>query len=135
MTDSNFEIQLFNEWNERKKKIHINAKSPKVREGDIYWCAFGKNVGVEINGKGMVFTRPVLVFKKLSQYGFLGIPLTSQVHTGPWYVSFRFQNKDQIAVLAQIRVFSVSRLYHRMGQIDENDFREIRECFHDFFCK
>lgn len=90
---------------------------------------------VEINGKSCQFSRPVVIFKKLSRYGFIGIPLTSQDHSGSWYVQFRFQEKRQVAVLSQMRFFSVGRLYGRMGQLDDEDMRRIRKGFHELFCK
>lgn len=83
----------------------------------------GENVGIEINGKSEQFSRPVLVFKKLSELGFLGIPMTTQEHSGTWYVKIRFRGRDIRAVLSRVRVFSVKRLYDRMGTIDESDLK------------
>lgn len=125
----------FNEWIEVKAKMHDAALMPKIREGEIYWCGFGENVGIEINGKNELFSRPVLVFRKFSQYGFLGIPLTSKLHNGSWYVPFRFHGKEQRAVLVQQRTFSVSRLYGKMGRVDEVDMNRIRQGFHKLFCE
>ncbi len=82
-----------------------------------------------INGKSEYFSRPVLVFKKLSHLGFMGIPMTSQPHTGSWYVEIRFQDKEVYASLAQASVFSTSRLYDRMGQIPQNDIELIKDGF------
>jgi hypothetical protein len=75
----------------------------------------------------------VLVFKKLSQLGFMGIPLTSQKHNGSWYVGFRFQNKSVCAVLSQAKVFSAARLYNRLGQIAEDDMERVRRGFQKLF--
>lgn len=94
----------FDEWIEVKKNVHGTARLPVILEREIWWCVMGENVGVEINGKSKTFARPVLIFKKLSCFGFMGIPLTSQEHSGDWYVEFVFQNKRQFAVLAQARV-------------------------------
>lgn len=71
----------------------------------------------------------VLVFKKLSRYGFMGIPLTPQEHNGSWYISFIFQNKKQTAALAQARVISVARLYKRMGTLPNSDFKLVKAGF------
>ena len=94
----------------------------------------GENVGVEINGKREFFLRPVLIYKKLSKFGFMGIPLTSQLHTGSWYVEFIFQNKVEYGVLAQARVFSVFRLYRKMGVISDSDLAVFRESFRRLYC-
>lgn len=123
----------FDEWIELKESLHDMGRLRTMREGEIWWCAFGENIGVEINGKSNTFARPVLVFKKLGRYGFLGVPLTSQPHSGSWYASFRFQGKEQNAVLAQIRVFSVYRLYRKIGDIDDNDKKIVREAFRKLY--
>ncbi len=129
------EEKRFDEWNGRKKKMHMSAHMPRISEGEVYWCGFGENVGVEINGKNKLFSRPVLIYKKLSREGFLGIPLSTQLHDGSWYVSFRFQEKQQVAVLSQVRVFSVFRLYGKIGQLDDTDMERIRQGFYELYCK
>lgn len=97
----------FDEWNIVKSSLHFAGIFRNIKEGDVWWCSMGENVGVEINGKDEFFLRPVLVIKKLSKHGFMGAPLTSQPHQGSWYVQFNFKNKRQYAVLAQARVFNV----------------------------
>lgn len=119
----------FDEWNEIKKIRHGSGRSPVIKEGEIWWCAMGENVGVEINGKNESFSRPVLILKKLSRFGFMGVPLTSQEHEGDWYVSFIFRDKKQTAALAQARVISVLRLYKRMGTIPNSDLEIVRTGF------
>ena len=104
-----------------------------VKGGEIWWCAVGENVGVEINGKNEEFSRPVLVLKKLSKYGFMGIPLTSQEHVGSWYVEFVFQDKKQTAVLAQARVISVFRLYKKMGTVPNSDLEMVKRGFRKLY--
>ena len=121
--------ELFDVWINLKKAIHASSRIPAIKQGEVWWCAMGENVGIEINGKNQVFSRPVLIFKKLSRFGFVGIPLTSQPHSGCWYVPFNFQGKTSIAVLSQIRTFSVLRLYRRMGTLPESDLRMIKEGF------
>ena len=95
--------------------------------------AVGENVGIEINGKSEYFSRPVLVFKKLSHLGFMGIPLTTKIKTGSWYICFKFQNKNVYAVLSQARVFSVARLYDRIGQASRNDMKLIKKGFRKLY--
>lgn len=123
----------FPEWLELKEKLHKAGKLPKIKEGDIWWCSVGENVGVEINGKSEFFSRPVLVLKKLSRFGFMGIPLTSQPHEGSWYVSFMFQGKKSVATLVQARVMSTSRLHSRMGEADESDMKKIKDGFYKLY--
>lgn len=52
--------------------------------------------------------------------------MTTQEHSGTWYVKIRFRGRDIRAVLSQVRVFSVKRLYDRMGTIDESDLTKIK---------
>ena len=111
----------FDEWMELKENIHCRASLRTFKEKEVWWCGMGENVGVEINGKGSEFARPVLVLRKLSRTSFIGLPLTSQSHDGSWYVHFRFKNKDEYAVFAQIRTFSAKRLYRMIGSVDDSD--------------
>ncbi|MBQ3353239.1 type II toxin-antitoxin system PemK/MazF family toxin [Candidatus Saccharibacteria bacterium] len=124
----------FEEWIVVKSDLHGKGVLRDIKDGDVYWCAVGESVGVEINGKSETFARPVVVLKKLSKYGFMGVPLTSQEHNGSWYAPFVFKNRQEYAVLAQARVFSVSRLYKKMGALPDSDLQTIRIGFHNLFC-
>ena len=115
----------FEEWIDVKEEIHFKNVPHTINEGDIWWCAIGENVGIEINGKSDTFARPVLILKKLSHQGFLGVPLTSQKHDGSWYAHFIFKDKNQYAALCQIRVFSTSRLYKKMGMVPKSDLQIV----------
>lgn len=64
----------FSEWIGLKEKLHKAGKLPKIKEGDIWWCSIGENVGVEINGKSEFFSRPVLVLKKTESFWLHGYP-------------------------------------------------------------
>lgn len=58
-------IKRFLEWIGLKEKLHNTEYIPPLfKEGEIWWCYVGENVGIEANGKGNQFTRPVLIFKK-----------------------------------------------------------------------
>ena len=127
------EEKHFEEWMELKEELHFGESGPKINDGDIWWCALGENVGVEINGKSSRFSRPVLIMKRLSGLGFMGIPLTSQRKTGSWYTEFKFLDKKQFAALCQARVLSVSRLYAKIGQISESDLILIRKAFCELY--
>ncbi len=127
--------ELLEKWFPVKETKHNieTTKIPKVTDGEVWWVAVGENVGVEINGKSEYFSRPVLVFKKLSHLGFMGIPLSTQEHGGTWYVNFRFQGKEVYAALSQAKVFSTARLYTRLGQVAEDDMRKVKAGFRDLY--
>ncbi|MDO4978865.1 MAG: type II toxin-antitoxin system PemK/MazF family toxin [Candidatus Saccharibacteria bacterium] len=118
----------FQKWMRLKENIHNKNNRRSIKEGQIWWISVGENVGVEINGKSDKFSRPVIIYKKLSNMGFMGIPLTSQYHDGSWYVSFEFNNKQEYAALSQARTFSVARLCDGkcMGELSESDFSKVR---------
>ncbi len=120
-------LKRFKEWFFIKKKLHsIAAKPPKFTEGDIWWCSIGENIGVEINGKSRLFTRPVLVIKKLNRESFIGVPLTSQEKIGKWYVSITHGFKASVALLNQVRCFSVKRLSTKLNTLDETDLYKVK---------
>ncbi len=127
------EEKHFEEWIKLKEKLHFGSSVPKISDGDVWWCGFGENVGVEINGKSGRFSRPVVIMKKLSRYGFMGLPLTSQEKSGSWYTEFEFLGKKEFAAVCQARVMSVSRLYAKIGQIPKSDLDIIKKAFHELY--
>lgn len=123
-----FKIKRFLEWIGLKEKLHnTDYNPPFFREGEIWWCYVGENVGVEANGKSEKFTRPVFVFKKYDKYSFLGLPLTTKAKTGSWYVSVNFSGKSQTVVLSQSRVFDYRRFKEKMGELEEIETERVRE--------
>lgn len=121
-------IKKFLEWVGLKEKLHAQAHHPPLfKEGEIWWCYVGENVGIEMNGKGEKFTRPIFIFKKYDRYSFLGLPLTSRIKTGTWYVPINFGQKDQIVVLSQGRVFDYRRLKEKIGELEETESNKVRD--------
>ncbi len=123
-------IKKFKQWSFLKKKIHYSEKLvPLFNEGEVWWCSLGVNIGNEIDGKNSTYTRPVLIFKKLSDDTFWGIPGTGQNKTGSWFISIPFQNKKQVFVLSDIRSLSSKRLDKIIGTLSEESFIKIKESF------
>ena len=100
-----------------------------MHEGDLWWCAIGENVGIEASGKGENFTRPVIVLKKFGRLAFFGIPVTTTKRAGSWYAPFKHKGILETALLMQARTFSYKRLDRKMGELDETDFRSVKEAF------
>lgn len=134
MVKKDVESKHFPEWLELKQRVHRANKIQRFNEGDVWWAALGENVGVEINGKSREFSRPVVVYRKLSRDGFLAVPLTSRPHEGSWYVNFEFKEKSEYAALCQIRIVSAARLYKRMGRLTAADFKKIKVGFRKLYC-
>jgi len=88
-----------------------------------------KNVGSEVNGKSDLFSRPVVILKKLSHSFYFVVPTTTQPREGTWYVPFSLGGKEMIACLHQARALDYRRLSSRLGTIDGDDFSRVRSGF------
>lgn len=126
-------IETYDAWNKVKKKLAVNSSPKYYRQGQIWWCSIGYNLGSETYGKGGTFTRPVLVLRKLSNNIFLGIPLSSKTKLGSWYVIFKHHGLDVCALLHQIRILDKKRLVQMMGQVDDTDFSKIKTGFNNLY--
>ncbi len=120
--------KYYTTWMSVKREIHNNASRPRYNEGDVFWVSIGENVGFEQDGKGRMYTRPVLVVKGFSAELFWGVPLTSQNKKGNYYYKFTLHGKDSVAILSQLRAFDTARISgssKRIGKINKPDLREI----------
>lgn len=121
-------FKKFLDWIGVKEKLHCAKYEPPLfKEGEIWWCHAGENIGIEMNGKGERFTRPFLIFRKYSRHSFLGLPLTTQSKAGTWYVAVHFGGQGQNIVLAQGRVFDYRRLKEKMGELEERESQKVKE--------
>ena len=115
----------FNIWMPLKERIHFTGRKWEFREKEIWWMAMGENVGTEVNGKGDSFSRPVLIIRKYGPGGFFGVPLSSQIHKGMWYITFKSRGREQCALLSQAGSFCSYRLYGFIGRISKKDYRRV----------
>lgn len=123
-------MKSFFEWIGIKQKLdNYEYQPPLTTEGDLWWCAIGENVGIEVDGKSHDFTRPVVILKKFGRLGFMALPTTTREREGSWYVGFSHQGIKEIAVLSQARVLSYKRLHSKMGTLDDEDFKKVKEAF------
>ena len=120
----------FENWNKLKQKIDKKDIAIGFREQDILVVSVGQNIGFETYGKKEEFLRPVLVFKKLGTYSFIGIPLTKTQRDGDYYYNFQYTKKiKSSAMLNQIKVFDIKRVKYKSGKIRKCDFDNIRSKF------
>lgn len=126
-------LQIFLDWINLKDKIHNNPKSPLYSERDIYWCSIGQNIGDEELGKGVLFSRPVLVLKKYNKNLFFGIPLTTKVKENIYYTQFVFKEELICAILSQARTLDSKRMGAKMGTVSKADYNKIKTAFIDTF--
>ncbi len=123
-------IKRFLEWIALKEKLHdTHYAPPLVKERDLWWVSFGENVGSEINGKSLLFSRPGIILKKLSREFYLVALTTSQIKQGTWYTQIRQEGKDMFVCLHQVRTIDYRRLSTRLGIVDEEDFGRVKKAF------
>ena len=120
-------IKDFDNWNRQKKSTNERQIRAPFREGDIWWCSLGANVGDEQDGKGRFFSRPILVFKKFNKSIFLGIPLSTIIKDNRFYHQLHFKGTDQCVVLSQLRLLDAKRLENRMGDLPSHEFEKVKE--------
>ena len=126
-------IKLLRDWF-RLKLVLWNKKSRVVfKQRELWWCSLGVNLGEEMFGKGGKFTRPVLIFRKLTGNSFMGLPLTSQRKDGSWYVEITQRGRKSWVMLNQARILDKKRLTNRIGTLDDKDFQRVKQSFLEFY--
>jgi mRNA-degrading endonuclease toxin of MazEF toxin-antitoxin module len=126
-------IKRFAEWLKLKQKIHEGTHTPLYREGEVWWCNLGENIGTEINGKSTFFTRPIVIFKRLDDRSFVGMSLSTTIKSGSWYAGINFQEKPVSVVISQLRTLSVKRLYSKIGELDEKNRQIVTTAFRELY--
>jgi mRNA interferase MazF len=123
-------MKRFQAWIQLKEKLHaLSARPPHVSQGDIWWASIGENVGSEVNGKSDLFSRPVIIFRKLAHGFYFVIPTSTRDRSGSWFVSFRQQGRRIVACLHQSRAIDYRRLSSKLGTLDDEDYGRIRDAF------
>lgn len=129
--------KTFDEWNEQKKELAQNNE-PNVfpKEGWVWICAIGFNIGFEQNGTGKIFERPVLVVKKFNNKMFWVAPLSTKQKQFDFYYNFIDPNNMKGSViLAQLRLVSVKRFIRDMYKMNDTDIANITEQLKAFLDK
>ncbi|MFZ2522105.1 MAG: type II toxin-antitoxin system PemK/MazF family toxin [Minisyncoccia bacterium] len=116
-------------WNELKKKIQSDTSEPDYfpKEGEVWMCSLGKNIGFEQNGSGSNFSRPILVVKKFNNHMFWCASLSTKQKKFDFYFNFTDPNGEKVSViLAQLKLVSVKRLKRKLYDISSNNLKEIK---------
>jgi mRNA-degrading endonuclease toxin of MazEF toxin-antitoxin module len=114
----------FDSWNEIKKRTDQGKRAP-IKPGEVYWCRIGLNVGVEQDGSGSGYIRPVLIMKKFSHEIALAVPLTTRGKESDWYYPLPHFGETSCAILNQARPLDTKRLLGSMGEISEGDLHKV----------
>lgn len=117
----------FDVWNIKKQELERNKRELLFKEGEIWWCSIGKNIGEEVYGKGNGFRRPVVIFRKLTGNSCLAIPTTTKPRAGSWYHHFRVAGKERWAMMHQMRFISANRLWLRDSSLSAEEFSELKK--------
>jgi mRNA interferase MazF len=120
-------FKRFIDWIHTKINIDKKERNIQINEGEIYWCFLGENIGDEENGKGEVFRRPVLIFKKFNNHIFWGIPMSTKNKDNIYYIKILFRDVEQSAMISQLRILDTKRLDEKMGYVSKEDFIKIQD--------
>lgn len=126
-------IKEFDSWNQVKQRVQKEKRKVYVRAREVRWAAVGVNVGSEIDGKGVSFTRPVLVLHVMGSHLALVIPLSTKAKDRAGYVVFEWKNQKSALCIHQMRVISQKRIFKRIGKISDNKFKNIKKEVTAFF--
>ncbi|MBU1657817.1 type II toxin-antitoxin system PemK/MazF family toxin [bacterium] len=116
----------FKEWNQLKEQLHNSDNEQYFKERDIFWASIGINIGYEQDGKGEIFSRPVLIVKKYGKNIFFGIPLSTKIKEGSFFYSFELNGQTSSALLVQARIYDSKRLENKIGKISTEEFKKLK---------
>jgi len=117
----------FDDWNNKKKEIQLDVPHPYFSEREIWFLHLGMNIGHEQNGKGLEFLRPVVVVREFNNSIFWAIPLTRTQKESPYYFLFSFGTGKSAAILSQMRLIDARRLSHKIGDMNIQDFNDLKQ--------
>jgi len=117
----------FDAWNVKKKALDKNKRELLFKEGEIWWCSIGKNIGEEVYGKGSGFRRPVVIFRKLTGNSCIAIPTTTKTRAGSWYHHLTVAGKERWVMMNQMRFISANRLWVRESSLSGAEFEELKK--------
>lgn len=126
-------INEIKNWLELKIRLWTKKDEVVFKQGEIWWCSLGFNLGEEIFGKGKKFTRPILIFKKFTGNSFMGLPLTTHGKKGSWYVEISHGNRKSFALLNQARILDKKRLVNRINTLGQKDYNKVKKNFLEFY--
>lgn len=123
----------FDGWHVVEKRIEVEERKVYIRSGEIRWVAFGVNIGSEIDGKGVSYTRPALVLHVIGSHLALVIPMSTKIKNVAGYISFEWKGKITALCIHQMRIISQKRVLSRKGRISATRLGEIKMEVKKFF--
>ena len=120
-------IKNYLDWIYTKIILQEKIRLAIVKEGEVYWCSLGENIGDEENGKREKSRRPVLILKKFNNNIFLGVPMTTKNKDSKYYIKIILKDKSQSAMISQVRVLDTKRLAQKIGYVSRLDLIKVKE--------
>ncbi len=116
---------LFDVWNNLKKKLHAKSKPAFCNTREVWWCSIGMNIGTELYGKNELFERPILVLQVFNKETIQVVPLTTKQKFDKYHSKIVFKNIESYATFTHIKTISTKRLSRKMGRISKSQFEKI----------
>ena len=123
----------FNRWNEVKKKTNNSKEIVYFKKQEVWWTRTGLNIGIESNGKGEEFTRPVLIIKKHNKYSCLVVFLTTNNKLDRSKTCIDLENYPNTFIkLSQIKTIDSKRLVKKIFFLNQDNFERIKRSIREF---
>ena len=125
----------FDSWNNHKKQVHFSEIAPPYfKEREIWWCALGVNVGVEVetDGKNDNFERPVLIVKRFNRDMIWIVPITSTSGDRRFYFPIKYGNNNRWLILSQLKTVSSKRPLRKIDFLSLDDFVKVSQAISSF---
>lgn len=97
-------IKNFEDWGFVKKRLDAENRKVSICSGEIRWMSIGINVGSEIDGKGVSFTRPGLILHVIGSSLALVIPFITKIKNVPGYFAFSLKDGTISLCIHQMRI-------------------------------
>lgn len=123
-------------WSVVKQALDKGPENIYIRNGEIRWVAIGVNVGSEIDGKGVSYTRPCLILHVIGSSLALVVPFTSKSKQNTqFYHKVSLRHFESCLCLSQIRVVSQKRIFKRIVKIPAQEFMQLKKLVLSFYYK
>ena len=105
-----------------------------IRRGGIWLAALDPTIGSEIQK-----TRPCVIVSPPEMHDFLRTvvvaPMTTKSRGAPYRIPVRFQSKQGLVLLDQLRTIDKARLVRRLGAVSVATLRQILEALQQMFAE
>jgi len=123
-------MKEFDNRNLLKKWLHSSTQNANVyiSKKEIRFAHLGVNIGFEQNGNSQVYSRPVLVLKKLWNVFWI-VPMTTKGKESFFYHTLPdeyFWKKSRL-ILSQVRVIDKNRFISKIGKLKSTDFALVKK--------